>query len=1275
MLDYSISMNSNSSKASRIALRVTISGLRSNATFGLTAESGTTLSANVVHETDPNPQVTYQWCTQNGPITGANSPDFTVDAALYDEHVLHCQVTPQDAEMGSMVASANYTVRHAPPELILPLDDMIFDLASGTQQVELSGVFAGADIGYTATPAPAAYNSDLGTLQIETDSAIIGSEITLTAFNSGGAASTTFQITVEDSQVEDMTYYIPALTPQGGGEVPVSGTAILGGDASGHWQIIDQMLSPSAAGDLADLDQTPYTLVLDDGQSVTIEITQQIGTNQWALSGPRADGFDLVVFDVPQSVTGLQISLNGSPFTDLGGNTPGTYFIGGLEPETAYRVALRGFASAGGPPSLKSIFTVPTDPRGFRGWNAEINLGTGGDLFVAPYGNDANDGLSPTTPFKTVNAANSAATSGDVIKIRAGLYRELIEPKTDLSLEGFGTEKPILTAAEPLAGFVRCDGSDASLLGAAYFDAGGGPCPIYKTTLNKVEIEHGEVLALNIFDGGERMFPATDRADTSDLFNDLDQKSYHKASAIGVNPDDLVVSITDPNILTSARYTEDQLLAADVLLYHFPNVVSRVKITSVDLAQNTIYVDGLKRLQTSGNDVDTYALTNVGPAMTRGTYYIEEHDTDIDIYIYPLNANQIDLIDYSSRSSVIKLSPSADNISLRGLHVTRASGSDTAGGINIFKSDVNSLSGGHVIEHVLSTDVYNSERKARSIRLNRTQNTGIKNCSFYNLMNGIGIFLSGGSMVKDGDGVVIERTPGINNLVSHCHFEKIAGSGALFFHQFQIVIAHNYITGAGTAAHSNKTVTYEQCHNVLWWGNEFADDVRGYLTWQEASAITVAWNVLPIFSYDQSDRRAIVDQTNATPAPEPTSPGHIFNNAVRPQIGSNANGVAVFLSNERNLQPLTVVNNIFDSVTAPARAVPPYTQFTSNLVMHLGYDGAIQSVAEFPEGNIVQTDLAAIYTDTANGDFSPAIDSPILSIAGQDITDIVTDLQTTYPFFNGFDRDYKDQLIDYAMLPVGPDATLPFLRIPQLSNVQTSATSANSATGAVTTSLSGGTLYAGLWSDTLSPDDADIIAGTGAVFHEIAPDPTAGAQALIAENLPSNQILIWHFLHVRPQGQASLSSAPLTLSQGPSGLNLMPDPNFDNPSKWSLAPGYDMSAGTLVVGAAAANFTSAATDKDHSILVNEATTYDISFDVVSVTVDTRLRILVQELNAGASLSSIVSYDTNTAGALVAGKRVNFQITTQASVDALKLTFNKVGSLEAVFDNISCIEIS
>lgn len=72
--------------------------------------------------------------------------------------------------------------------------------------------------------------------------------------------------------VADVVADFGALTKAGAGGVPVTGTSITSGDPSGHWQISGGYLSPSSAGDTANLSAGTYSLELDNGQTAAITV-------------------------------------------------------------------------------------------------------------------------------------------------------------------------------------------------------------------------------------------------------------------------------------------------------------------------------------------------------------------------------------------------------------------------------------------------------------------------------------------------------------------------------------------------------------------------------------------------------------------------------------------------------------------------------------------------------------------------------------------------------------------------------------------------------------------------------------------------------------------------------------------------------------------------------------------------------------------------------------------------------------------------------------------
>lgn len=99
-------------------------------------------------------------------------------------------------------------------------------------------------------------------------------------------------------------------------------------------------------------------------------------------------------------------------------------------------------------------------------------------MFVdAVNGDDANDGLSTSTAKKSLAAGLAAATIqggdqivrliGDGVKYREGIDYFYNNPAlTSLKVKGYKTDRPIISGAEQLSGWVACSPADATVVGA-----------------------------------------------------------------------------------------------------------------------------------------------------------------------------------------------------------------------------------------------------------------------------------------------------------------------------------------------------------------------------------------------------------------------------------------------------------------------------------------------------------------------------------------------------------------------------------------------------------------------------------------------------------------------------------------------------------------------------------------------------------------------------------------------------------------------------------------
>lgn len=82
------------------------------------------------------------------------------------------------------------------------------------------------------------------------------------------------------------------------------------------------------------------------------------------------------------------------------------------------------------------------------------------EYFVSTNGNDASDGLSIGTAFRTIQRAADAVGPGDTVWVRGGEYREMVSatnygaPGQRITFAAYGSEKPVIKASDIVNGWV-----------------------------------------------------------------------------------------------------------------------------------------------------------------------------------------------------------------------------------------------------------------------------------------------------------------------------------------------------------------------------------------------------------------------------------------------------------------------------------------------------------------------------------------------------------------------------------------------------------------------------------------------------------------------------------------------------------------------------------------------------------------------------------------------------------------------------------------------------
>jgi hypothetical protein len=101
----------------------------------------------------------------------------------------------------------------------------------------------------------------------------------------------------------------------------------------------------------------------------------------------------------------------------------------------------------------------------FRG-TATYNASEASTYYVAPNGDDGNNGLSLEKPFKTIQRAANVMKPGSVCNIRQGVYRETVCPQytglsagAQLVFQAYNNEQVFIDGADPVTGWTKYSGN------------------------------------------------------------------------------------------------------------------------------------------------------------------------------------------------------------------------------------------------------------------------------------------------------------------------------------------------------------------------------------------------------------------------------------------------------------------------------------------------------------------------------------------------------------------------------------------------------------------------------------------------------------------------------------------------------------------------------------------------------------------------------------------------------------------------------------------------
>lgn len=659
------------------------------------------------------------------------------------------------------------------------------------------------------------------------------------------------------------------------------------------------------------------------------------------------------------------------------------------------RTILRGMAG---------LALVPLIPRpGFSssqaapayGWDAAVAGPTEADLYVAPDGDDAGPG-SRDRPFRSLGVAIArlAERPSGSLALRGGIYRESVSLDAlrgsapgAYRIHRYGSERPVISAADILEGWEPCPADEAEALG---IDGPG----VYVARLDRERIRHGAMLALNLHEAGTWCSIATLRADMTDPASASDDSRFFDAEPILSG--DRLTGLRDRRL---SRLSSRQLEGARILVYHAPNLVSPDDIGGFDPASGTlILADGTRKAQRKGEvPVTRYALQNCAPGLGTGTWMVRDRGDQVAVYFRPRDpANLAGGIEVSLRDVCMDLG-GARGVDLFGLELVRAAGDQRLAGMALRREgDLTPRRAEIAIRHCRAGETLSTAARGYgAVFLRGLSGLTLENVTVEDARGAFGLFLNACDSVR----------------MRGLHLTRITQSPARFYGLTRSIFAFSLLEDSAREAHANKFNFYEGSDAVLVYGIR-TRNCGGYVTYQEASRIHFAF--CEFDCAPQSQNRALVSQNR------PAGAG---------QGGADGSG-APFAGGTFWYWNLTLAPDPRVPDPPNALSLGPAGDSQShaihNCIIHGGGFADIYRKGADPakerRSHNLYTGLA--FWQTAKNGWRLAAGEQVgqagrTGVVGRDMRPEIAGIARLFPDFTDWDRDIDGRPVDWSRPPVG----------------------------------------------------------------------------------------------------------------------------------------------------------------------------------------------------------------------------------------------------------------
>ncbi|MEM7780756.1 MAG: hypothetical protein AAF697_10230 [Pseudomonadota bacterium] len=614
------------------------------------------------------------------------------------------------------------------------------------------------------------------------------------------------------------------------------------------------------------------------------------------------------------------------------------------------------------------------------------DAGTDGTVFVdAIAGDDSADGLTLATAKATLAGGLAAANAaggdqvmrlvGDGVRYREGQDFIWTNPALNsLAIKGFGTDRPVISGAEILSGWVPCTASDSDVVGANWPS-------IFKTTVQTADFTAPKYWRTLLSENGAPLTICGIRRPgrtTPDFFADnIDQTIAGDDTpegadlAFGLRSGIWYNTIQNPSVLSS--YTDAQLSQTVAVLHAFPNEARFMEVTSA--AGQVLQLETANFRPAGGGTNGAYALLNVLPTIKSGEWgYQDNADGTVTFFVWPSDpANLASKMELAVRSEGMRIYRAISNCHL------------VLEGVNF-----EMFAGGGLRDQAFGIDG----------NLNLTGNTSaIRQCRFSLYAAGSGLrlkFAEQATIVEDvtfsdGIGFGLSTVPGSSNplmdyRIRRCLAADLSQTGfRMFGIQYAVMQDCKSIRTSG-GGHANLINFYQRCDMVVC--QNFQGGVthasrayEGYGTNQSSSRLYF----LHCTFTPGSDSRAYVDQNiSGEILPTPEGGGHLINCWVPhmpDRVGSEDNGA---ITVGRDIMSWDIYNCVTPAIINTGGSLTRKGNVLTNST----------SVADPSE---TLASIEDLQVNVAASDFRATTNSILKTRDGEDVASFIAELEDQFP--------------------------------------------------------------------------------------------------------------------------------------------------------------------------------------------------------------------------------------------------------------------------------------